>query len=420
MADEHDFRQLLELAEGQGLLRAPAGYWTAREAQQRKIAAEAYEDLRKRAGRGDRGAAAFLTMNAAQLPGQHRTRRRRPQIHGLVEAAEKVAKASARPAARTKGGRFKVLQICRQMATACGIANFASNVHAALLAAGVEVETQRSLPAVLNADVVLIHHEFSFYSGEAFVRLLDQAGGLPRIVAAHSPGLEGLDERVEAFVTMAPDMLQTGHAVHQAFLPAFTRPLRDRAELRAELDLPADQFLIGSGGFVTPPRQFARWIYQLGPICRKRGWGLVLQTPRHHRQTPQLDEENHQVSLAAEQFADVVHLQRRWLTPTEANSYAQAADLLWVWTQVASQSYGSAAASDLWGSGTQILAADKIQHGAILGRPGTVTGPEAFGPFLDALVALAATGESPRHDPAGLSWEAWTGPFLAFLRKVAL
>jgi hypothetical protein len=61
---------------------------------------------------------------------------------------------------------LRVLQICPSVGTACGVANFAANLAAALGKQGFEVHTVAHFRAT-DADVVLVQHEFGLFDTAA-------------------------------------------------------------------------------------------------------------------------------------------------------------------------------------------------------------------------------------------------------------
>ncbi|MEQ8787401.1 MAG: hypothetical protein RIC55_13935 [Pirellulaceae bacterium] len=315
---------------------------------------------------------------------------------------------------------MRILQLCRPWGRACGIANFAGNLHAAFVGAGVEVETRRDAPADANFDVVLIQHEHCFYSPTEVRALLADTAGARRVVFAHSPGLADLDGLVEGFACMNAGMVDTRRPLHMDHHPAYTRPLDNRDLLKRRLGLEKFDVVLGTTGFVNPPRRFDRFAAQLAPLCEQNNWCLYFATALHWH-TPQnsgLRQASERLQRVARRHPRMVRLERNFLHACEVNEILQACDLNWCWTEVPSKPYASGVASDLFGAGTRLLVADKQQHRAVFDLPGVTRGPQDFDDFLDRLSQLACDGDFSRHHGAALSWDVWAARFLSFLRSL--
>lgn len=326
------------------------------------------------------------------------------------------------PATRERSDRpLRIFQWCPSLGTACGVANFAANLHVAGEHAGSTITTAAELPnpgTLAEFDVLLIQHEHALF------RSLSVPPSLrPSVLFAHSPRVN-LD--AAGYITMAPGMVRTRRPVYVMPHPGRARPLEDRDVLRRRLGLDRFRLLIGSHGFTTPARRFAEIVDALAPRLRPLGGGLVLAAASHARQSRDAGLQRAAVELeaAAARHADVVHLERGFLPHDDVNARMQACDLTWCWTRAPSRPYASGVASDLYAAGTRLVVADKLQHRAVLGRPNVIAAPADFESFLAVLdeeIRIAATTEInigepvPRHDPSELDWPAQIGPLLAFL-----
>lgn len=320
--------------------------------------------------------------------------------------------------------RPRILHVCRTLGTACGVANFARNLHDAALCAGASIDSLRHASGgeVGQYDVALIQHEHAFYlrHPEVLEQLSQQleAVGVPRVLLLHSPVAE-FDRLADAYVVMCDGMVETSLPVYRLPHPAHVLPAADRRRLREHLGLDRHRLLLGSHGFITPSRRFAAFVERLAPVCRSIGGALLLAVADHARSGRAMQDARERLLRAARRHSDCVVLVQGFRPADDVNLLMQACDLVWCWTSVRSRPYASGVASDLYGSGTRLVVPGKQQHAAVLGRPNVVAGPDEFEPFADLLEELLRGGEQPRHDPRDLSWETQLPGLLDFLAGIA-
>lgn len=314
----------------------------------------------------------------------------------------------------------RVLQIAPTLGAACGIANFAQNLHDAASCENLPIETHLAAPAELAGyDVALIQHERSFYCRSP--RVLErqarrlEAAGIRRVAFIHSA--TNLDHMVDAYLTMAPGMVETEKPVHTIDLPAYSAPPIDRQAARREVGLAAYDLIVGAHGFLTPARRFDAIVRRLAPAAAARNGALILAVSTHAKAGPAHQAATDRLITEALRWPNV-YIAHGFHARETINALMQLCDLAVCWTDVESRPYGSAVASDLYGTGVRLIAADKIQHRAVIGRPNVVAAPEGLADFLDVVVAEMAAGPPwPRHDPTPLSWPAAIVPLFDFLRK---
>jgi hypothetical protein len=311
---------------------------------------------------------------------------------------------------------MKVLQISTTWGRDCGISLFADNLQTHLQRAGIEMTTVTALPSGIRADIILLQHHEELMSDDEVIALAEITP-VPLVLFAHSGGIESLCRYVDGLVAMCLGMVgPTDKPIHVFPHPAWVPPhLEDRNNLRREFGLPEARLVVGTHGFLKFERQFAEIIETLLLEARRNDWFIELITSPWRLNSlgliPQLEslrQQNPEYFRFEYAFLDTAMLNRR----------LQACDLLWCWTEAPSSPYASGVISDQYASGTRVLAADKQQHGHVLGLPNTVAGPGELAPFIDSLVAELRHGGRQRHDPASVSWENCIDGFASFLQKI--
>lgn len=298
---------------------------------------------------------------------------------------------------------MKILQVCRSIGRHCGIANFAANLGAA---AGIPTE-----PAYRgqDCDVALIQHEHGLWTPPDLRDVCGRIRGR-KVLFAHSPLVF---DAADAFVAMAPGMVDTSKPVHVMPHPAYVRPLVDRAELRKRLGLDF-KVVVGSHGFAQPNRRFDMFVQQLLPVLEEVDGAVVIAAAEHFTAAQKYHLQFSMSKLRSLAGPRVI-VEADYLEAGEVNLLMQACDVAWCWTAAPSKPYASGVASDLYGSGSRLVCADKLQHRAVLGRDNVVPAPEDFAGFFKVLVREIRRGEYPRHDASELSWGAQIGPLMEFL-----
>ena len=77
--------------------------------------------------------------------------------------------------------------------------------------------------------------------------------------------------------------------------------------------------------------------------------------------------------------------------------------------------YASGVISQMYGSGTQIVAADRPQHEHVLGLPNVVRAPGDLTSFVHELLRQMRSYKRTRHDPTVISWRQQIGRIAYFL-----
>ena len=150
---------------------------------------------------------------------------------------------------------LRVLQICPSVGTACGVANFAVNLAAALSKQGFDVRTAARFRAT-DADVVLVQHEFGLFDTAALRSALAKCRQ-PKILFCHTAGGEIFQEYVDGFMAMCPDMVHSHKPVGTMPHPGwYSGGLADRRALQKQFGYRGYSCVVGSNGFITPPRRF--------------------------------------------------------------------------------------------------------------------------------------------------------------------
>jgi hypothetical protein len=302
--------------------------------------------------------------------------------------------------------------------TACGVANFASNLAAALAQRGLEVRTVAHFETTA-ADVVLVQHEFGLFDTAALKSQLRDCRQ-PKILFCHTAGVEMFQDHVDGFLTMCPNMVRTRKPVGIMPHPGwYSGGLADRGALQRQFGYQGYACVVGSNGFVTPPRQFKNIVQRLLPLAIRENWLINLLCSRHanHNRNPSyVAEENALRSLARR--SRHLRLDSSVKSYAELNLQLQACDLLWCWTDVRSSPYASGTCSDQYCSGTRQVVVDKLQHSAVRGLPNTRFVDGNLDDFLEALMGEIHARRFGRHDARVLSWDTCADIPAAFLREI--
>ncbi|MEQ8789449.1 MAG: hypothetical protein RIC55_24355 [Pirellulaceae bacterium] len=313
----------------------------------------------------------------------------------------------------------RILQICPSWDTACGIANFAANLHDAAICQGAAIHTVAEPPADLDGyDAALIQHEKALYlrQPQRLHELLDrlQRAGLRRVLFAHSPLSPPLDHATDAYVAMCEGMIETDRPVHFMHHPCCEHVVVDRQALRKQLGLDRFRAVVASHGFVNPSRRFDQFVRRLAPIAAESNVAILLAVATNARAQPASIRALERLRAQAKRWPNVF-VTHGYAPAGHVNALLQTADLTWCWTNTPSRPYASGVASDLYGGGARIVVADKLQHRAVCGRENVAVAPPDFEPFLEVLIDEMNAAAFPRHDPAGLSWPAAIPGLLNFL-----
>jgi hypothetical protein len=311
---------------------------------------------------------------------------------------------------------MKVLQISPTKGKHCGIALFAERLAAELEFFDIDVATHAELSDGAGADLVLLQHHAELLDNEN-VQAVCAAVPCPVVLFAHSTGIEGAIEAVDGVMAMSSGLVPvTDRAVlvfpHPARIPD---RLSERSRLRARFGLPSDAKIVGTSGFLRYERQFVEILRELVPQAAKSGWLVTLMTSPWYLDSPGLLDE---ITAVGKSFPGHFEHEHGHLSETELNLRLQACDLLWCWTRARSNPYASGVASDLYASGSRVVAADKQQHEHIIGLPNVVRAPTSLSRFVQELVRQMARGDLQRHDPSPISWAQQIEAVAAFLHGV--
>lgn len=313
---------------------------------------------------------------------------------------------------------MRVLQVSPTKGEHCGVALFGERLATELEAQGIGVTTVPGLDGPTDADVVLIQHHAELLD-DAGVRAIGSRAGRPVVLFAHSTGIEGLLEAVDGVMAMSSGMVpETGTATLVFPHPARTpERLSDRSALRARFGLPLQDRILGTCGFLRFERQLVEILSALLPRVAGAGGLVQVMTSPWYIDSPGLVEE---IAAVGRRYPGHFVHEHRHLPEEELNLRLQACDLLWCWTRASSQPYASGVASELYASGSRVVAADKLQHEQILRLPNVVRAPAVLDAFVAEVTRQVQEGEDGRHNPSPVSWDRHIRAIARFLHDVAL
>jgi hypothetical protein len=172
---------------------------------------------------------------------------------------------------------------------------------------------------------------------------------------------------------------------------------------------------VATSGFLRFDRRFPEVLAKLLPGAAEIGWGIQLVTSPWHRPSPGLLDDL--ISLRDQHGARFWHFHEH-LSEVDLNRRLQAADLLWCWSSAPPLPYASGVVSQMYGSGTRIVVADRPQHEHILGLPNIVRAPEDLTAFVDELLRQMCHHQRTRHDPTVISWRQQASRIACFLTSL--
>ena len=311
---------------------------------------------------------------------------------------------------------MRVLQVSPTMGQPCGIALFADRLARELEALEFEVTTVSDLNGVAAADLVLVQHHVELLNDHQ-VKTMCSKTRRPAVLCAHSDGIEQVVDLFDGVLAMSPGL------VPHTDVPTFVFPLpvptpqglSDRNALRARFGLPVNKKIIGTCGYLKFERQLVEILSALLPQAVQSGWYVQLLTSPWYLPSPGLLD---QLDDIVKTYPSNIGHQHRHLEDGELNLRLQACDLLWCWTAAQSSPYGSGVASDLYASGSRIVAADKMQHEHILNLPNVVRAPGTLEGFVEELLCQMQSDDYERHDPSPVSWSQQIFSIASFLQEV--
>ena len=319
-------------------------------------------------------------------------------------------------ASDTQENGIKILQISPTYGKPCGVGNFSANLHREMLGAGLEVRTQDSFAGTDFGEIVLLQHEWSTVDTES-VKAFCARSSRPVVIFGHTAEISGFDDVAAGYIVMNKRVAEkTRRPSLTVSHPGYAVPtLSPRLQLREHLGLPTDRPIVGSCGFLLEARRFNWFADHLLDQATERCFHVCLMAPAHERTPFHL---RNALQGLAECFPNHFTYIGDFLRPPDLNQYMQACDLLWCWTEIDGQAYSSGVASDMYGSGTRMVLADKEQHRTVLGLQNVVSAPADRWRFLEALLGEIGSGQFPRHDPSPVSWRTTVGEVSTFLSQV--
>ncbi len=311
---------------------------------------------------------------------------------------------------------LRVLQISPTQGKYCGIALFAERLAAEMQGSTLNVTTVREMSDATSADIVLLQHHPELLYDETVRDIVNRAS-CPVILFAHAPGISGIIEHVKGVIAMHPGIIpqtSTSSIVfpHPARVP---ERLSNRSVLRDYFGLPREQKMLGSCGFLRFERQIVEILSRLLPTAAQQDWIVQITISPWHIESPRLID---QIIAVGSQYSRHFVLDYRHLDENDLNLRLQACDVIWCWTRAESSPYASGVVSDMYASGTHIVAADKMQHDHILQLPNVVRAPSVLNDFVDVLIEDVKQSTGERHDPVPVSWHHYVNRVVHFLYEI--
>ena len=309
---------------------------------------------------------------------------------------------------------MRIVQVSPSHGRLCGVAVFADSMATALTASGMEVRTVPSISRPCDADICLLQYHSELMTPDELNTTLSRAHA-PVAVVAHSPMLDRALGRIAGVLAMAEGLFSDPASVptltfpHPAFAPEV---LSNRVAIRQQFGLPADLPIVAASGFLRFDRRFPDILARLLPEAAEIGWGIQLVTSPWYMPSPGLLADL--VRLHDQHDAQFWHVHEH-LSEADLNRRLQAADLLWCWSPPPLMPYASGVISQMYGSGTQIVAADRPQHEHVLGLPNVVRAPGDLTSFVHELLRQMRSYKRTRHDPTVISWRQQIGRIAYFL-----
>jgi len=311
----------------------------------------------------------------------------------------------------------KLLQIVPTFGLRCGLAVLAKALGEQLARAQIESTFAATLPHRHDAEVVLLWFHSDLLDPDD-VRSLRAATDRPLALFVHSAGAESAMDAVDGVLSMSPGLVPEGAPSPHVFPhPATPQPLQDRSVLRRRFGLPTDVRVLGTCGFLRLERQFDEVAARLAPVADEAGWFIHIMSSPWYQESPGVLERLGQIQR---RHPTSFGFECRHLDEAELILRMQACDLVWCWTSAPSSPYASGVVATQHASGTRLVAADKLQHELVLGRPNVVRAPATLGEFLTVLTSEAASARLERHDPSLISWERVLPGIADWLGRLAL
>jgi len=326
------------------------------------------------------------------------------------------APRTAQNAPRIAQNAPRIAQLSPSMGQSCGIAVFADSLAGALGAAGADVRTVARVSSAVDADLVLVQHHDELITDRELASVLRRVRQ-PTVIMAHSPGLAAGKLGAAGVMAMAPGMLEADAELptlifpHPAFVSAAPG---DRSAVRQRLRLPSDRKILATCGFLRFERQLPDILARVLPGASALGWFVMLVTSPWRLPSPGL---LHAIGAIGDRYPGSFRHRHEHLPERVLNDYLRASDLLWCWTRAHGAPYASGVISQMYGSGTRIVAADRAAHEHVLRLPNVVRAPATMDAFVTELLRQMAEERTPAHDPAPVNWARVAGQIVGFLSQ---
>lgn len=312
----------------------------------------------------------------------------------------------------------RIVQVSPSMGELCGIALFADSLASALSAVGADIQTVACVSGPVDAHLLLVQHHDELLTDGELVSLLRRAR-TPAVIMAHSAGLAARKRGAVGVMAMAAGMLEADAELptlifpHPAFVPA---ALSDRGAVRQRLRLPSDRKIVATCGFLRFEREFPDILARLLPGASALGWQVLLVTSPWRLPSPGLLDT---IEAIGDRYSGSFWHRHEHLSEQALNDHLQAADLLWCWTRACyGAPYASGVISQMYGSGTRIVAADQPPHEHVLRLPNVVRAPATIDGFVSEVLRQMAEGRTTTHNAAPVSWGRVAGQIVGFLSQI--
>jgi hypothetical protein len=317
----------------------------------------------------------------------------------------------------TARSALRIVQFSPSMGELCGVALFADSLASALSAVGADVRTKACISSPVDAHLLLVQYHDELITDGDLGSLLRRARK-PAIIMAHSAGLAARKLGAAGVMAMAADVLEADAELptlifpHPAFVPAV---LCDRSEVRQRIRLPSDRKIVATCGFLRFERELPDILARLLPGASALGWQVLLVTSPWRLPSPGLLDA---IGVIGDRYSSSFWHRHEHMSERALNDHLRASDLLWCWTRACyGAPYASGVISQMYGSGTRIIAADRPAHEHVLRLPNVIRAPVTMDGFVSEVLRQMAEGRTATHDPAPVSWGRVADQIVGFLSQ---
>jgi hypothetical protein len=305
---------------------------------------------------------------------------------------------------KINNSKYNIVTVCPSVDKACGVGNFAKNM----------IRYMSPYLNTKNEPIYLIQHEHGLYKDVAELKRDLKQNTYKKILFAHSPGVEFLEDYVDGFVQMCPGMIDTKKPLYTMRHPGFLSGGSDDTRTSKK------PFRVGTCGFVNVSRDFPYILNRLLPVAIKYGWEIELPLSLHenHLKHPKYIEIEHYLTSLAKNNENI-HLDTRFKTQEELFVELQKMNVGWCWTNTPSKKYGSGTASDLFCGVNHLVVANKEQHMAVFDNLNGVTvAPNSLEKFTDTLIDVCENYIGTIAPRQFLSWEYLINDFIGWVNAL--